>query len=219
MTNKNETDIVKNEDVKEAVGDLVPVYGGRATVPQCKLCTWKKREEAEEYFMDKQNYTATTKWVHEQGLQVSLQAIRNHMLYHFKSQEELEMFKEYEKDVKQWYDGRESTIEQIRLRVGMLKRRMISLDQSIDDFKNAEEKRKGAEQVRKMSETILSHEKQLEDLKRENKPVKVIINQLGVIISDELSRLSNDESKRVLMTVLKRLKDSVPAQVLNGEIV
>ena len=214
MSIKKENDlmVIDSESVQ-----LVPKDAGIINESKCKLCKWDKRQNAESYYIQTKNYLSTHKWINDQGLKVAYSAVRNHMIYHFLSTLELETLREYEKDVKQWSSERHDMIDEVVLRTTVLKRRMIKLDADIDGYIHPEEKRRGAEQVRKMAETILGHEKQLKEFKNEAKPIQIVIEQLGIIVNNELaSNDIDDKSKKLLISVVDKLRSSVPAKILDG---
>ena len=71
------------------------------------------------------------------------------------------------------------------------------------------ERRKNAETVKKLVETILLLEGRLSEYAEEIKPVNLVFNQLKIIVSDELAHVDNMKAKKVVSTILTRLHDSM----------
>jgi len=71
------------------------------------------------------------------------------------------------------------------------------------------ERRKSAETIKKLADTILVYENKLKDFREESNPINVIFNQLKIIVNDEMQHIDSVKTKKVLSTVLDRLKVSV----------
>ena len=76
------------------------------------------------------------------------------------------------------------------------------------------EKRKSAEKVKKLAETILTYEGKLSEYQEEIKPVNLVFNQLQIIVKDELEHIESSRTKKVISTILSRLHDSVGNMII-----
>jgi hypothetical protein len=184
------------------------------TKTNCKLCQCKFREEAEKEFEKTNNYKAIANWLtKEKKFEVSYPAIRNHMLYHFKGKQRKEFLNEYAKDVEKWVNLHENKVDALNSRIAILDREMVTIAAEGDDLP-LDERRKNAETVKKIADTILVYESKLHEYEAKLEPVQIVMNQLQVIVTDEIKNMGSDEVKRALVTVLERLHDSVGDMVI-----
>ena len=183
----------------------------KITNPNCKLCQSEHREFAENMYDNqrRKNYTAIKNKLKEEfNFDVSGRGVRNHILYHYKVVQKNLSLKEYASDVKQWVDRKVSKAASLKARIGILEREIFYLAEASQDS-GMIERRKNAETIKKLTETILACENKLEKFKEHVKPVNIIFNQLKVIVNDEMQNIDSIEFKRVLGRTLTRLKDSV----------
>ena len=57
--------------------------------------------------------------------------------------------------------------------------------------------------------SFMNYESKLVEMSEKMKPVTIIFKQLQIIIDDELGHNQNNNVKKVLSSVLERLKDSI----------
>lgn len=179
--------------------------------PNCKLCQSDFREKAENIFDNQKrtNYAAIQRLLKdEDDFDISATAVRNHILYHYKAVEDNASLQDYADDIQKWVGMQSNKVASIKTRIALLERYMFMISQESEDL-DIIEKRKSAETVKKLVETILTCEKTLKEFKEEASPVSLVFNQLQIIVKDELKHIENSKTKKVLSTVLDRLKDTV----------
>lgn len=182
----------------------------------CKLCQAKFRAEAEAKFETFHgNYSALCNWLlKDKKMNISYPAVRNHIIYHYQCTEKQEYLLEYAEDVKKWVNHKENTMEAIKNRMAILDREMFFIAAEGDDLP-IEERRKNAETVKRIADTLLSYEAKLADHDKALSPAKIVLNHLQIIVTDEIQNLKSDESRRVLTHVLERLNAEVGDMVID----
>ncbi len=182
----------------------------------CNLCQSDYRDEAEEIYegQKRKNYSdIMRKLKTDHNFDASVNGIKNHMLYHYKATHNNATSKEYTEDVQRWMDMQINKVAALKARIAILEREMFIIAQSGDEL-DIIERRKNAETVKKLAETILVYENKLAEYSEEVKPVNLVFNQLKVIVNDELQHVSNHKTRQVLGTILSRLQDSVGSMII-----
>ncbi len=184
--------------------------------PNCKLCQSEFREKAEQMYDDqkRKNYSAIkNKLKEEDDFDISNHAVKNHLLYHYKISQNNLSLQEYAENVQQWVNMQTNRVAAFRSRIAILEREMFTIAEAGEDL-DIIERRKNAETVKKLAEIILIYEDKLNEFQQEVKPVNLIFNQLKIIVNDELQHIENVNTKRILSTVLSRLKESVGEMII-----
>jgi len=189
----------------------------RIEKPNCNLCQCPHRDFAEALYDDqkRKNYSEIKrKLKDEHDFNATVPSIKNHMLYHYKATQDNASMQEHTCDIQKWMNMQTNVVASFRSRIALLERKMFIIDQESEDL-DIVEKRKSAETVKKLAETILTYEGKLAEYKEEVKPVKLVFNQLNIIVKDELSHTDNITTKKVLSTILNRLQDSVGNMIVD----
>jgi len=199
--------------VAENQGNTIPYLFSLDKVEKsnCKLCQSKLRDTAEGLYDDqkRKNYSAITRELNEKhNFDISVVAVRNHMIYHHQAIQNNTALQEYAEDVQNWVNMQTDKVSAFKARIAILEREMFTIAQSSEDI-DMMERRKNAETVKKLAETILTYENKLDDFREDAKPVNLIFNQLKIIVNDEMQHVENATTRKVLSTVMHRLKDSV----------
>ena len=201
------------EVISSATTNITPYIFSvdKITKTNCKLCQSEFREKAEEIYVSqkKKNYTAIQRTLKEEDdFEISAPSIRNHILYHYKAVENNVDLKEYTEDIQKWVNRQTNKVISLKTRIAILEREMFTIAQISEDL-DIIERRKSAETIKKLADTILVYENKLKDFKEESNPINVVFNQLKIIVNDEMQHIDSVKTKKVLSTVLDRLKDSV----------
>ena len=188
----------------------------RVTRANCRICQSEHRQYVEETYecQPKKNYTAIRnklKDVH--NFEISLNAIRNHLLYHYVASNDKESFQEYAGELQQWMDMQTNKVVSLKSRIALLEKEMFTIAQKSQDL-DIIERRKSAETIKKLAEVLLTYESKLAEYGEEVKPVKLVFNQLKVIVNDEMEQLQSVTTKKTLSRVLSKLKDSVGHMII-----
>jgi len=175
----------------------------------CKLCNADCRDEAESYFERTPNYIALKNWLKDTyQIEISYPAVRNHILFHFKAKQREEYLGEFSEDVAKWKNMQENRVDAIKNRMALLNREMVIIAAETED-QNIIERRKSAETMKKIADTLLIYENKLDDYEKTLEPVTIILSQLKIIITDELKDINSNQVKKTLANVLGRLQDKV----------
>jgi hypothetical protein len=183
----------------------------RITRTGCKLCNSELRDKVEETYdaQKKKNWSAIRAMLKkDHDFDIAVTSIRNHILYHYKRTKENESLQEYSEDIQVWMNRQGNKANALRTRIAMLERELFTIAQMGEDL-DIIEKRKNAEIIKKLSETILNHEDKLREISEEEEPVVLLIKQLQVIITDEVQNSESSNTKKALSSVLDRLKNSI----------
>lgn len=183
----------------------------RIEKPNCNLCQCDYRDEAEEIYENqkRKNYSAIKRALKDNhDFEATIHGIKNHMLYHYKVVQSNAAMQEYADDVQKWVNMQTNKIASLKTRIGMVEREMFAIAQAGDEMDIAE-RRKNAETIKKLIETILLLEDKLSEYAEEIKPVNLVFDQLRNIVNDELAHVDSQKVKKVVSTILTRLHDSM----------
>jgi ABC-type Na+ transport system ATPase subunit NatA len=191
----------------------------KITKENCKLCTHDCREEVEKLYEDQKvkNISAIYKILTEtRHMDISYPAVRNHLLYHYQVVKSNVDLAEYAEDLQQWVDKQRDKSHAVRSRIAILEKEMVTIAESSQGL-DLVERRRNAEIIKKLAETIMALEGKLEDSMEKMKPVTIVFKQLQIIIDDELSQSQSTTARKVLTNVFERLRDSIGDMPLDEE--
>ncbi|MFW6130898.1 MAG: hypothetical protein ACOC56_06905 [Atribacterota bacterium] len=174
----------------------------------CKLCTWDLREEAEACFEKTNNFRAVHKFCEKNELNISYPAVRNHIKNHYQKIEQSVMLKEYALTIDKWLQQKTDRRTSLETRIAMLNNEMVILA-SQTEGQALDERRRTADALKKICDTITSLEDKIAEMDADMKPVFILIEKLRDLISYRIKNSKNDEVKTVLMSLLDDLSESV----------
>jgi len=183
----------------------------RIEKPNCNLCQCNFRDEAEDIYENqkRKNYSEIKrKLKNDHDFDATVNGIKNHMLYHYKAMQNNASMQEYADDVQKWVNMQTNKVASLKTRIGIMEKEMFAIAQAGEEL-DIVERRKNAETVKKLVETILLLEGRLSEYAEEIKPINLVFNQLKIIVSDELAHVDNMKAKKVVSTILTRLHDSM----------
>jgi hypothetical protein len=182
---------------------------------KCKLCNCEFRKETEERYEGqkrKKNISEIKRWLKEEkDFDITVNAINNHMIYHYGIRRRNAILKEYTEDVQKFMDMRSDKVSALKARIAIIDKEMLTIASKGDEL-NLIERRKNAETIKKLADTLLVYETKLQEYEEKFEPVTIIFNQLRIIINDEISH--DRGSKKILSTVLNRLKEGPVGEML-----
>lgn len=184
--------------------------------PNCKLCQSELREKAEEIYdnQKRKNYAEIQrKLKDEDDFEINPMSIKNHMIYHHVAVQNNETLQDYADDLQRWVNMQTSRPAALKSRIAIMEREMFKIAQTGEEV-DIIERRKNAETVKKLAETILSYEDKLSEYVEEVKPVNLVFNQLRIIVNDELAHVENVKTKKVVSTILNRLHDKIGDMII-----
>jgi hypothetical protein len=207
-SNPSDKDIVpyKTLDVKNKIERI-----------NCKLCQSEFRNEAEEFYeKNGKNYKRLQEWLEKKNVIISFPSVRNHIIYHFKAQERNESLVEYSSDIKKWIDNQPDKIRAIKVRMAILEKEMVNIAASGEDLP-IDERRKNADVVKKLADTLLIYQDKLDKISEQMEPVMIVVNQLKIIVNDEIKNNNNEQIKRVLASIMEKLKNNELVKEISGD--
>ena len=201
--------VVSNENNPNIVPYLFNI--DKVNKPNCILCQSEYREEVEEMYddqKDRKNYSAIKRKLKDKyDFNISRDALRNHLVRHYSNVNNNVALQEYAEEVQQWVNMQVNKVASMKARIAVLEREYFNIANQSDDV-DLTERRKNADCLKKLAETILVYENKLAEYQEEEKPVNLIFNQLKIIVNDEMQHIDNATSKRVVSKILARLKES-----------
>ena len=183
----------------------------RIEKPNCNLCQCDYRDEAEEIYENqkRKNYSEIKRILkNEHDYDISVNGVKNHMLYHYKAMQNNADMQEYADDIQKWVNMQTNRVASLKSRIGILERSIFTISRESEDL-DIIEKRKSAETIKKLIETIVLLESKLSEYAEEVKSVNLVFNQLKVIVNDELANVESMKAKKVVSTILTRLHNSM----------
>ncbi len=189
----------------------------RVDKPNCVMCQSEYREEVEEMFddqKDRKNYSAIKRRLKDRhDFDISRDALRNHLVRHYSKVNNNISLTEYAEEIQQWVNMQGNKVASMKSRIGALEREFFNIANMSDDI-DLTERRKSADCLKKLAETMLLIENKLAEYEEEVKPVNLIFNQLKIIVNDEMEHVSSVTSKKLVGKILSRLKDSCGAMLV-----
>ncbi len=183
----------------------------RIEKPNCNVCQCDFRDEAEEIYENqkRKNYSEIKrKLKNDHDFDATVTGIKNHMLYTYKAMQQNASMQEYVDDIQRWVNMQTNKVASLKSRIALLERQMFMISLESEEL-DISERRKSAETVKKLVETILLLEGKLSEYAEEIKPVNLVFNQLRVIVNDELANVDSVKAKKVVSTILTRLHNSM----------
>lgn len=213
MAEKKEITVSKKQIIATNQNNALNPYQkdeARIVRSDCKLCNSKYRNEIEEMFSQQKrpNFQGLHNILVEKKEDISYTAVRNHLLYHYKIHAQQECLREYSDDLQRWVDMEQSRITSIKKRIAMLEREMMILGSEGENL-SMDERRKNAETMKKIADTLLVYQEKLDEYQKTSEPVTIVINQLKIVLTEEMSHVRNDETKQVLANIMNKMQQSM----------
>ena len=177
----------------------------------CKLCQSKFRAEAEMKYEETGNFRVVYNYIKQKEEDISYQSVWRHLRNHYLPQRDNILVTQYSTEIDKMMKLRRSRKQQILERIAILQRRMYRIEAATVGTE-LKEQRLTVKSLRDISETILSHEREIESIEKESEVVKMVIANLKSIIEEEIaySETANDKGvKKVLLRVWKKLAESL----------
>jgi len=174
----------------------------------CKFCMSEFRHAAEENYEKTKNITATFNFLKKHNEEISYNAIRNHIIRHYKKHEIQLKLKEWAEDIPAFVAAKKDRKSTLEERIAILTHQLAMICSETDGC-CLEERRKTADAAKKLSDAITSLEDKIEEIDQSMEPVFIIIEKIKDIVSLRIKSNDSEEVKRELMTVLEQLAESV----------
>ena len=181
---------------------------------KCKLCNYEFRREVEEKYegQKRKNLLEIKRWLKaEKDFSITVNSIKNHMVFHYGIERRNIILTEYTEDVQKFMKMRSNRTSALKARIAIIDKEMLTIASRGDEL-DLPERRKNAETVKKLADTLLVYETKLQEYEEKFEPVTIVFNQLRIIIEDEIT--IDRKSKKILSTVLTRLKEGPVGDML-----
>jgi len=183
----------------------------------CKLCKAECREEVEKQYAETENLKSAYNVAQKYDKNIGYHAVRRHILNHFVAHERALALKEYVKTlnetvVSKKYSRRRQLVE----RVYMLQHRMAEME-AMTEGASLAEMAKTADAIKKLSDSITTHEKEIEVIDRKFEPVTILVNNLISIIDEEIKKRNDPKISECLASVYEKLTQSVQDTLIEKE--
>ena len=184
----------------------------------CKLCNSPFREEAERIYEENKNVLKAKQFLDEKmengekRLDVSYPAVRQHIYRHYENQENTKILREFAEDVNRYLPLQNDPEGSLRRKIAILEREMIWLAAKNDEL-GVQERRRNAEIIKKLADTILVYESKLIDMQTKLEPYKQVIVYLSEIVREEMGEMKDKSDQQkfipILNNVVNQLKEKI----------
>ena len=174
----------------------------------CKLCHSEFKAIAEEMYGEKKGINLIHKYLKKEGVDISYPAVRNHLVFHYNEQQKQIRIQEYGKNLQKWVDRSQNREEALDERIAVLYSQMYNIASETEE-ESLDEKRKSAEVIRKLVDTITVCEDKLDEIRQKIEPVEIVIKKLHDIVQVQISNARQPETKDILMKVVEELSSNI----------
>lgn len=119
------------------------------------------------------------------------------------------MLTEYLEDFAAYRIDQVGDLDRLETRRDMVEKSLLVLAAQNDTTDNVNEMRKNATALKALSDTVSSIESQINDIKKENEPIVIVLKTLEVIISEAIQETDNDQVKKALIELLNDFEERV----------
>jgi len=179
------------------------------TKPNCKLCNSPNRLAAEKMFDEGKTFKSIHKFLAEQGEHLDYKSVCRHFNEHYTRQKTNLMLTEYLEDFATYRIDQVGDLDRLETRRDMVEKSLLVLAAQNDTTDNVNEMRKNATALKALSDTVSSIESQINDIKKENEPIVIVLKTLEVIISEAIQETDNDQVKKALIELLNDFEERV----------
>jgi hypothetical protein len=170
----------------------------------CKLCQTPFRVEAESLFEKSQNFTKVVAFLEEKGEKHTLQAVRNHLINHYRRALRAIQLKEYGDDLKKWVDYQNDKKKNLKERSAMLQKAAAEI-MSNEENSNLDELRKSASVAKGLLDSATSAESAMKELDGDIDRAEMLAQAVRDTIYKRIKDTSNDITKKELMGLIDDL--------------
>lgn len=205
MTSSNNS-LQKNKKVVRS--SLIKYCEGMSDEPinkiNCKFCQSKIRAEGEAEWEKTTNYSSVYNFLKMRKVDISRSAVRNHIRHHYMPTVKKAYLEAYSVDLEKFLKDEQDHRTQLRERTWILQRLLYDIAAE-SETESLEEKRRSADALKKLSDTVMTLEDRISDIDKLQEPVEIIIQRLSGMFSAKMRESSNEETKRTLMELLEEL--------------
>jgi|688.fasta_scaffold259889_3 hypothetical protein len=182
----------------------------------CKLCNSAFRQEAEETYCHEKSFTSVFRFLKSNNEEISIPAIRSHMMNHFVDVNRQEKMKEYVEDLEKWKSISASKTERLHTYLSIVEKRIFQLASAIDE-KTDQESIKQTEVLNKLIDQASSLQSALSEETERIEPARIVIKKLQEIIEIRVRSSKSPELKNVLIDLVSDLQGNIGGLLENGK--
>jgi hypothetical protein len=223
MTEKNEIIVTKKHLAVTNTHSLLSPYKKEEQLiirDNCKLCNSEFRKEAERIFAQTGKAIAAYNFLIEKHVDISQPSVRNHMTRHYQQIIQQQAILESSEDLQRWVDMEQTKVGSIKKTMAWIDKERAVL-QILSEEMNPEERRKTVDTIKKLSDTWLVFQTKLDEYQKTAEPITIIVNQLKIVLTEEMSKSKNEDAKQAITNVMQKMQNSMEELGLvidNGEI-
>lgn len=204
------TEIIKTDSksnyldkLKENIDDIV------VPKPNCKLCNSPNRLSAEKMYDQGKTFKSIHKFLEDEGESYDYKSVCNHFNEHYNRQRINLMVSEYIDGFVQYRINQVNELDRLETRRDMFEKALLVLAAQNDTTPNMDEMRKNATALKALNDSVSSIESQINEIKKENEPVIIVLKTLEVLIADSIKENESDEVRKALITLLNDFEERV----------
>lgn len=175
----------------------------------CKLCNSPNRLEAEKLYDQNKTFKTIHKWLEDQGESYDYKSVCNHFNEHYTRQRINLMVSEYIEGFVQYRIDQVTDLDRLETRRDMLEKAFLVLAAQNDTTTNVSEIRKNSTALKALNDSVASVESQINEIKKENEPVVIVLKTLEVLISEAIQETSSEEVQKALISLLNNFEERV----------
>lgn len=191
------------EKLKENIENII--------VPKsnCKLCNSPNRLEAEKLYDQGKTFKSIHKFLEDEGESYDYKSVCRHFHEHYERQKTNLIVTEYIEGFVQYRVNQVDELDRLETRRDMFEKALLVLAAQNDTTKDMNEMRKNSTALKALNDSISSIESQINEIKKENEPVVIVLKTLEVLISDSINESESDEVRKALITLLNDFEERV----------
>lgn len=175
----------------------------------CKLCNSPNRLEAEKLYDEGKTFKTIHKFLTDQGESYDYKSVCRHFNEHYTRQKTNLMVAEYLEGFSEYRIDQVADLDRLETRRDMVEKSLLVLAAQNDTTTNMNEMRKNATAMKALSDTVSSIESQINEIKKENEPVVIVLKTLEVIISEAIQESDNEQVQKALIALLNDFEERV----------
>ena len=142
----------------------------------CKLCQSKYRAEAEMKYEETESFRAVYNFVQKKE-NITYQSVWRHLRNHYLPQRDNALVSQYAVEIDKMMSLRRDRKQQILERIAILQRRMYRIEAATEGA-DLKEQRFTVKSLKDLSDSILNHERELEDVEKGTELVRLVFANL-----------------------------------------
>lgn len=175
----------------------------------CKLCNSPNRLEAEKLYDENKTFKSIHKFLEEQGESYDYKSVCRHFNEHYERQKVNLVVSEYIEGFVSYRVNQVNELDRLETRRDMFEKALLVLAAQNDTAKDMNEIRKNATALKALNDSISSIETQINEIKKENEPIVIVLKTLEVLISEFIQEAESEDIKKALVSLLNDFEERV----------